>query len=268
MSMPVEDIVGYKVGTLGPAACVADVVTWVKAPRYAGMPGHGRWLGCMNPHSYAVALQDAQFSNALRAANWLIPDGAGVVLASRLMGGQVRERVTGSDVFFGVMKALNEAGGASVFFLGSTEETLGAIRERVAVDYPNVRLVGTYSPPFKPVYLQDELDAMAAAINVAAPDVLWVGMTAPKQEKWIHAEIPRLNIKFAAAIGAVFDFYTGRVKRSPPVFQRLGLEWLPRLVQEPRRLWRRMFVSAPVFLFSVLRFRLTRRPVASRSGRL
>jgi N-acetylglucosaminyldiphosphoundecaprenol N-acetyl-beta-D-mannosaminyltransferase len=123
----------------------------------------------------------------------------------------------------------------------------------MAVDYPNVRVAGTYSPPFKKTYSKEEVDAMAAAINEAAPDVLWVGMTAPKQEKWIHDQRDRLNVKFAAAIGAVFDFYTGRVKRSHPAFQRLGLEWLPRLVQEPRRLWRRMFVSAPVFLFAVLR---------------
>ena len=94
---------------------------------------------------------------------------------------------------------------------------------------------------------------MLAAINAAAPDVLWVGMTAPKQEKWLHANRARLDVKFAAAVGAVFDFYAGRVKRSHPVFQKLGLEWLPRLLQEPRRLWRRNFVSTPVFLWHLLR---------------
>lgn len=81
-------------------------------------------------------------------------------------------------------------------------------------------------------------------------------MTAPKQEKWIFENHARLNVKFAAAIGAVFDFYAGQVKRSDPVFQRLGMEWLPRLIQQPRRLWRRMFVSAPVFIWYVLRQRL------------
>ena len=94
---------------------------------------------------------------------------------------------------------------------------------------------------------------MILAINAAAPDVLWVGMTAPKQEKWIRANQDRLNVRFAGAIGAVFDFYTGKIKRSHPVFQRFGLEWLPRLLQEPRRLWRRMFLSAPVFVWHVLK---------------
>jgi N-acetylglucosaminyldiphosphoundecaprenol N-acetyl-beta-D-mannosaminyltransferase len=101
-----------------------------------------------------------------------------------------------------------------------------------------------------------ELEAMIAAINQASPDILWVGMTAPKQEKWIHQNLHRLDVRFAAAIGAVFDFYTGRVIRSHPVFQRLGLEWLPRLIQEPGRLWRRMFISAPVFMWHVVRARL------------
>lgn len=253
MIEPVENIAGYQVNTQDVRACVTDIVSWVKSKEQVGRKDENcRWLACMNPHSYAVALHDAPFSRALHEADWLIPDGAGVVLASKLLGGQIRERVTGSDIFQGVLEALNQESGHSVFFLGSTDETLTAIRARMAVDYPNIRLAGTYSPPFKPVYSQDELNAMVAVINVVAPDVLWVGMTAPKQEKWIFENCARLNVKFAGAIGAVFDFYTGQVKRSHPFFQRMGLEWLPRLIQQPRRLWRRMFISAPIFVWHVL----------------
>lgn len=250
-----EDIAGYTVGKLGVQACVVDIVAWVKQ---AGSNGQCRWLACMNPHSYAAALDDASFSHALHAADWLIPDGVGVVLASKTLGGHIRERVTGSDIFRGVMVELNRLGGSSAFFLGSTDETLDAIRARMAVDFPNVRVAGTYSPPFKPVFSGVDNERMVAAINAAAPDVLWVGMTAPKQEKWLYEHFGQLNVRFAAAVGAVFDFYTGRVKRSHPVFQRIGLEWLPRLVQEPRRLWRRMFVSAPIFVWHVLRQRFFR----------
>ena len=100
---------------------------------------------------------------------------------------------------------------------------------------------------------------MVAAINAAAPDVLWVGMTAPKQEKWIHEQCGRLNVQFAAAIGAVFDFYAGKVKRASPVVQRLGLEWFVRSIQEPRRLWRRHYVNAPIFVGHVLRAAIKRR---------
>jgi N-acetylglucosaminyldiphosphoundecaprenol N-acetyl-beta-D-mannosaminyltransferase len=259
MSSPIENIAGFSVSTQGVRTCVADIMAWVKNEQQVEESECCRWLACMNPHSYAVAFHDKSFSRALHAADWLIPDGYGVVIASKVLGGQIHLRVTGSDIFQGVLEELNRTSGYSVFFLGSTEETLAAIRTCIAVDYQNVRVAGTYSPPFKSAYSQDELDMMVAAVNAATPDVLWVGMTAPKQEKWILENHERLNVRFAGAIGAVFDFYTGQVKRSHPVFQRLGLEWLPRLIQQPRRLWRRMFVSAPIFVWHVLRQRLCRR---------
>lgn len=212
-----------------------------------------RWFACLNPHSHVITTGDPTFSEALQAADWLVPDGAGVVLASRFLGCPVHERITGSDVFYGLHDRLNRQGGGSIFFLGSTEEILTEIRRRMAADYPNLRVAGTFSPPYKPEFSPAELDEMIAAINAARPDVLWVGMTAPKQEKWIHQNRQRLQVKFIGAIGAVFDFYTGRVKRSHPVFQKLGLEWLSRLLQEPRRLWRRMGVSAPLFVVEVVR---------------
>lgn len=253
VSNDTEDIAGYAVSTMGVQACVSDIASWIKKGEKPGQDKSCRWLACMNPHSYAASLQDDAFAQALHAADWLIPDGAGVVFASKLLKGQIHERVTGSDIFKGVHEELNHVSGFSVFFLGSTEQTLAAIRARMVVDYPNLRVAGVYSPPFKPVYSREELDEMLAAINAAAPDILWVGMTAPKQEKWIFENRARLNARFAGAIGAVFDFYTGKVKRSHPIFQQLGLEWLPRLLQEPRRLWRRMFISAPVFVGHVLR---------------
>lgn len=179
----------------------------------------------------------------------------GTPLASKLLGGQIHDRITGSDVFWGLNQRLNARGGCSCFFLGSTEDTLRQITTRMARDYPNIRVAGVYAPPFKAEFSPDDDDAMLAAINTARPDVLWVGMTAPKQEKWIDRHQDRLDVKFSAAVGAVFDFYSGRVKRSHPVFQRLGLEWLPRLLQQPRRLWPRMGISAPIFLWHVLRQR-------------
>jgi N-acetylglucosaminyldiphosphoundecaprenol N-acetyl-beta-D-mannosaminyltransferase len=248
-----EDILGYQVDALLVSACVESVFRALSQP--AAATGC-RWLACLNPHSYAVALDDAASAAALKDADWLVPDGAGIVMASRILGGTIRERVTGSDVFAGLHHRMNEVGGYSVFFLGSRQETLTLIRERFVRDFPGIRVAGIFSPPFKPEYSPAELNAMIDAINAVHPDVLWVGMTAPKQEKWIHQNRARLNVKFAGAVGAVFDFYTGRVKRSHPIFQRLGLEWLPRLVQQPRRLWRRMFVSAPVFLWHVFRQRL------------
>lgn len=153
------------------------------------------------------------------------------------------------------MAQLNASGG-SVFFLGGTEKALKLIRTRVANDYPEIHVAGTFSPAFKTAYSDAENDEMIELINSSGADVLWVGMTAPKQEMWVFSNQNRLEVSFAGAIGAVFDFYSGQVRRSHPIFRNLGLEWLPRLLQQPRRLWRRMFVSAPIFLFDVLRARI------------
>ena len=242
-----ENILSYGVDALTVEECLDSLFQWLRA-------GKSTWLACFNPHSYAVTLQDKTFVRALKAADWLVPDGAGVVLASRLLGGEIHDRVTGSDIFWGLHKRMNAAGGMSVFFLGATEETLAQMRQRMARDYPNIKVAGTYSPPFKPAYSPAEIEEMVSTINSAAPDVLWVGMTAPKQEKWIYQNREKLNVKFVGAVGAVFDFFSGNIKRDEyPWFLNHGLEWLPRLLQQPRRLWRRMFVSAPVFLLHVLR---------------
>jgi N-acetylglucosaminyldiphosphoundecaprenol N-acetyl-beta-D-mannosaminyltransferase len=164
-------------------------------------------------------------------------------------------RLLGSDIFAGVMQHLDRMGG-SVFFLGASDETVRSLCERIQRVFPSVRIAGSHLPPFKPVFSQAEIDEMVSVVNAVEPDVLWIGMTSPKQDVWIHSNLNRLKVRFAACVGAVFDFYTGRVKRSHPIFQRLGLEWLPRLLQQPRRFWRRMFVSAPIFIWHVFKVKV------------
>jgi N-acetylglucosaminyldiphosphoundecaprenol N-acetyl-beta-D-mannosaminyltransferase len=243
---------GYRVFGRDAASCVASIAAWVAEGDRA------RWLACLNPHSYVVALERPDFAAALASADWLVPDGSGIMLASRFLGAGIEARVTGSDVFEGVSRLLDERGGARVFFVGSTDETLALIQTRYQREHPDLRVVGALAPPFRAEFSEAELDEMVAAINAARPDVLWVGLGAPKQEIWIHRLRDRLDVRFAAGVGAVFDFYAGRIKRAHPAFQRMGLEWLPRLLQEPRRLWGRMFVSAPVFLWHVARARFGR----------
>jgi len=245
-----ESFLGYDLVSLS----VRDSVSVICSDIFGGDVKR-RWLACLNPHSYVVALDDQLFFDALHSADYLVPDGVGVVKGARFLGGSVPERITGSDIFYGIHEYMEKMGGARVFFLGASESTLADIRKLMARDYPNVVVSGTYSPPFKPVYNRDELAEMIGLINDSNADVLWVGMTAPKQEKWIYENISKLDVKFAGAIGAVFDFYTGRVKRSHPLFQKFGLEWLPRLLQQPKRLWRRMFISAPIFCAHVFRAR-------------
>ncbi len=241
-----EVVLGYEVCAV-PASIVVDEMFL----HVLDGNSEPRWVACLNPHSYAVAVKSEEFRTALLASDWLLPDGVGVVLASRLLGGQVKSRITGADVFLGLSACMNKSGGGGVFFLGATDRTLAEIERRFRAEFPHVPFCGSYSPPFVAEYSEADTTKMVDAVNRSGANVLWVAMTAPKQEKWIFSNLNRLNVSVVGAIGAVFDFYAGNVRRSSAFFQRMGLEWLPRLVQEPRRLWRRTFVSAPIFLCHV-----------------
>jgi N-acetylglucosaminyldiphosphoundecaprenol N-acetyl-beta-D-mannosaminyltransferase len=231
--------------------CVAGIIEWLKADHR----GH-RYFVCANPHSLEVARGDREFELAIKSADLVVPDGIGIVIASRILGGSIRERITGMDIFLGLSAALNKETGFRYFFLGSTQDNLKRIEEKMRKDFPGITISGTYSPPFKHEFSDKDNMIMVDNVNRAGSDVLWVGMTAPKQEKWIYQNRDRLNVKFIGAVGAVFDFYTGNVKRSHPAFQKMGLEWLPRLLRQPRRLWKRNFVSNPSFLMRVISSRI------------
>lgn len=246
-----ENILGYPVTTADVETCVTQILDWVEEGEAT------RSFVCANPHSIQVAKNDECFKRSLEEADLLTPDGIGIVFASRILGGSISDRVTGSDIFWGLSEGLNERQKGNYFFLGSTEEVLDKIQMKMAQDFPSIKVAGTCSPPYKPKFSQSDSEKMIEAVNSAKPDVLWVGMTAPKQEKWIYENKDKLDVRFIGAIGAVFDFYVGNVKRSHPVFQRMGLEWLPRLVQEPRRLWRRNFVSNPAFMARVMAAKLS-----------
>jgi len=218
-----------------------------------------KYFVCANPHSLEIAEYDHEFDRAIKNADLVVPDGIGLVIASRILGGAIHERVTGSDIFEGVNSELNKRKGHSAFFLGSTQGNLEKIRRRVKSDFPNVQIVGTFSPPFKEDFNREDNFMMIEAINRAKPDVLWIGMTAPKQEKWIYENRDKLDVKLLGPVGAVFDFYTGNATRSSPFFQEIGFEWLPRFLREPRRLWRRNLVSNPRFLLRVIAQRFNSR---------
>jgi N-acetylglucosaminyldiphosphoundecaprenol N-acetyl-beta-D-mannosaminyltransferase len=253
MNEATEKLLGYDITRSNKSACVEQIMSWLRAGEQR------RYFATANPHSIEIAQNDCEFDRAIKASDMIVPDGAGILLASKILGGNIMERVTGSDIFWGLNAALEIEKGYSCFFLGSSEETLQQIQEKMALEYPHIKVAGVYSPPFRQVFSDEEEALMVEAVNNAAPDVLWVGMTAPKQEKWVFRNQRKLNAGFIGPVGAVFDFYTGRVKRSHPFFQSLGLEWLPRLMQEPGRLWRRNFISNPSFVLRVLREKLAGR---------
>ncbi|MEZ5500729.1 MAG: WecB/TagA/CpsF family glycosyltransferase [Steroidobacteraceae bacterium] len=209
-------------------------------------------FACANPHSLAAARHDSGFLAALRSANAVVVDGVGLAIIGRLLGRSFGPRVTGSDYFEAVMGSLNRCGGGTVFFFGSTDTVLARIRSRVAQDYPCVQIVGTCSPPYG--RWSDDLDRhFVEQVRAASPDVLWVGMTAPKQEKWVARNAAKLGVPVIASIGAVFDYYAQTIVRAPKWICEMGFEWLFRLVKEPRRLWRRSIVSGPLFLSIMVR---------------
>ena len=138
-----------------------------------------------------------------------------------------------------------------VMFMGSSEKVLGLIREKAKVMYPHVEVV-TYSPPYKPEFTEEDNAAIIKAINDANPDLLWIGMTAPKQEKWAYSHWDELDIHcHCGTIGAVFDFFAGTAKRAPKWWQEHSLEWLYRLIIEPKRMWRRYIIGNALFLWNI-----------------
>src|SRR5690606_35605517 len=211
-------------------------------------------VNTLNPHSYCVAKKDKAFAKALSSADVLLPDGIGVVLATKFLRGIDIPKIAGMDMQLHLLKKADEKG-LRVFYLGSTQQTLDLIRAKVQEEYPKVQ-VAVHSPPFKPVFSQEDDRDMILRINAFKPDILFVGMTAPKQEKWVHGNKDALEVGIIASIGAAFDFYAGTVKRSGPFWVKMGLEWLPRLIREPRRMARRNFISTPEFLWEIMLIKL------------
>jgi N-acetylglucosaminyldiphosphoundecaprenol N-acetyl-beta-D-mannosaminyltransferase len=210
-----------------------------------------RVFACANPHSLVVAQRDLEFKVALQQANLVVVDGIGASLMARIAGVKLGPRITGTDYFYGVLNALQQRGSGRVFFFGSSQNVLDLIAERFATDFPSLTLCGVLSPPFG-TWSEMENHRMVKTINEAKPDVLWVGMTAPKQEKWVEANRRQLTAPVIGSIGAVFDFYAGTYSRAPKWVCNAGLEWLYRFIREPCRMWRRNFVSAPKFVWLVL----------------
>jgi N-acetylglucosaminyldiphosphoundecaprenol N-acetyl-beta-D-mannosaminyltransferase len=248
-AVPEGRMLGVRIGTRTLQELVSAAEAAMQEPREPFV------FACANPHSLVVAHADAEFRDALERASAVVADGVGCTWAATLAGISVGPRITGSDFFVSVMTALNRTGGRA-FFLGSRDEVLKKLFARVAHNFPRVR-TATLSPPFRQ-WSGEENDAMMETISQFKPDVLWVGMTAPKQEKWVAVNAARLQIPVIGSIGAVFDYYAGVTQRAPQWICDFGLEWLYRLPREPRRLWRRTLVSAPLFLWLVFRERLGR----------
>ncbi len=211
-------------------------------------------INTINPHSYITAKSDKIFEKALRSSDLLIPDGSGIVLAAKQINKKSIKKIAGADLHKFLLSKMNERRG-KVFYMGASQNTLDKIEECIKKEYSNIQ-VQSYSPPFKLEFSQEDNDIIVSKINKFQPDVLFIGMTAPKQEKWLYEHKEKLHFKVASSIGAVFDFYAKTVERPSQFWIDIHLEWLPRLLKEPKRLWKRNFVSTPLFLWDILLYKL------------
>lgn len=203
-------------------------------------------------HTVVACEDDPELAAAVRDASLVVPDGQPVVWAMNAFGAGLPGRVYGPDL---MAKHLQRSVNTSVthFLYGCpTQELMDQLVGNLRRRFPGVPIIGSYSPPYRELS-EDELDDIAARINAAAPDVVWVGVGVPKQEKWMAAMRSRLDAPVLIGVGAAFDFHGGRVRQAPSWMQSLGLEWLFRLIQEPRRLWRRYLNYNPRFVFGFAR---------------
>ena len=230
----------------------------------ASLPEGKLLINTINAHSYNTARKDSLFAEALTNGDVLIPDGVSIVKACKWIKAksQPKERIAGWDLFSFEMEKLERENeelrtkseeSKIVMFMGSSQKVLDLIVKRAAEVYPHLKVV-TYSPPYKPEFSDEDNKAIIDAINAANPDLLWIGMTAPKQEKWTYSHWNELNIHcHVGTIGAVFDFFAGTVERAPIWWQDHGLEWLYRLIKEPKRMWRRYIIGNTLFLWNMVK---------------
>jgi N-acetylglucosaminyldiphosphoundecaprenol N-acetyl-beta-D-mannosaminyltransferase len=210
-------------------------------------------VNTINPHSYVTAKNDNLFHEALQSSDVLIPDGSGIVLAAKQINKKTINKIAGADLHKFLFEKINKKSG-KVFYMGASQDTLDKIEEKIKQEFLNIT-VASYSPPFKDSFSDEENEEIIKNVNDFNPDILFIGMTAPKQEKWLHEHKDKLNFTIASCIGAVFDFYAGTIDRPSEFWIKLHLEWFGRLVKEPKRMWKRNFVSTPLFLIDMLAYK-------------
>jgi N-acetylglucosaminyldiphosphoundecaprenol N-acetyl-beta-D-mannosaminyltransferase len=203
---------------------------------------HGLMAGCDEPET-----RDALLGSTLN-----LPDGFPIVWAANWLGEDLRDRVYGPELMHRYSARCAERGHRVWLYGGVDEDWLGRLIAVMRSRHPGIEIVGGYSPPFRPL-TTDEENAIAERINRAQPDVLWVGIGEPKQEKWMARMRERLEVPVMCGVGAAFDFHAGRVSQAPEWMQRRGLEWVYRIGQDPRRLFPRYARENPRFLWAVAR---------------
>ena len=214
---------------------------------------------CITPvNSILAARATARVQEIYKYADFVLCDGVPVKWASNFLGDPIKERITGLDVLPRIFPFASRHG-FSIFLLGASPgvaETLKAVME---AKYPRLKIVGTFVPPFRAVFSKEENEEMIEAINAVKPDILLVSLTAPKQDIWIAENLVKLDVHVAIGIGGAFEVAAGMIQRAPLWMQKSGLEWFYRFLQEPKRMFKRYFMEAPVFIPLIIQQKLSTR---------
>jgi N-acetylglucosaminyldiphosphoundecaprenol N-acetyl-beta-D-mannosaminyltransferase len=246
------NVLGVGVNVTSLREAVTMVERWIcqRAKHYVCITG---------AHGVMESRRDDALRGILNQAGMVTADGMSLVWYSRLVRNAPAERVYGPDLMR-ALTAISPERGYRHFYYGGPPGVAEKLKDAMEATYPGVTIVGTLSPPFREL-TPDEDNAIVARINAACPDIVWVGLSTPKQEFWMARHLGRIDAPVMIGVGAAFDFLAGTKRQAPPWMQRNGLEWLFRLLTEPRRLWRRYFYIVPGFAL------LTARELAARALR-
>ena len=223
--------------------------------------GKAHYITYSNVHVVVTAHKDAALQEAVNEADIASPDGKPLEFVARLKGLKDFRRCTGPDMMLAILEE-SEKQGFTNYFYGSTQDTLDKLKESLIKRFPRLNIVRMYSPPFRALSADEEAEIIDE-INTISPDLIWVGLGAPKQEKWMHQQRGKLKRGVMFGVGAAFDFHAEKLKRAPHWMQQVGLEWFYRLMSEPRRLFSRYFVTNSLFLMYLLRYGIKVRRKAS-----
>ena len=212
--------------------------------------GNGGYVCFSTVHMVMESHDNAEYGGRVNGADVIIPDGMPLVWMQKLQGAKNANRIRANDLMI-MLCAFAEKNNLTVGFYGGRQSVIDAITERAIIDYPNLNVVYAFSPPFRPLTDDEDIE-ITSEINRKKPDLLFMGLGCPKQENWMAAHKNKVDTVMLG-VGASFDFYAGNVKESPEWLGKLGLEWLFRLTQEPKRLWRRYLILNPRFMWLAAR---------------
>jgi len=242
MTIERVNVLGVGVSTLNLATALAAVGEAVRARRKG-------YICVTGVHGVMEAQEDAAFRRILNQALLCTPDGMPMVWLGRLRGHHEMRRVYGPDLMLQVCE-WSQKNPCRHFFFGGAPGVAEKLRDRLTKRFPQLQVAGCYTPPFRPLNMEEEKQ-LQAMVHAVQPDILWVGLSTPKQEKFMAEFLPKLDVTLMIGVGAAFDFHSGRVKQAPPWMQRSGLEWFYRLGQEPRRLAGRYLRNNPLFALRI-----------------